>query len=177
MSRIGKKPVELPEGVDVTLDGQAVSAKGPKGCLSAVLVEEVAATLEKGRIVITPRDQSRRARAMWGLSRTIVANMVEGVTKGFTRRLEINGVGYRAAMQGQDLRLQLGYSHDVLYPVPQGMTIQVPKPTEIVVCGNDKQRVGQVAAEIRGFRPPEPYKGKGVKYADEYILRKEGKKK
>lgn len=177
MSRIGKKPVELPEGVDVTLDGQAVSAKGPKGCLAAVLVEEVVAKLEKGRIVITPRDQSRRARAMWGLSRTIVANMVEGVTKGFTRRLEINGVGYRAAMQGQELRLQLGYSHDVRYPVPQGMTIQVPKPTEIVVCGNDKQRVGQVAAEIRGFRPPEPYKGKGVKYADEYILRKEGKKK
>lgn len=177
MSRTGKKPVAVPESVSVTLDGQAVAVKGPKGELSAVLVEEVSAKLEDGEIRIDPRDQSKRSRSMWGMSRTVVANLVEGVSDGFTRRLEISGVGYRAAVQGQELQLQLGYSHDVRYPIPEGITIETPRPTEVVISGIDKQRVGQVAAEIRGFRPPEPYKGKGVKYADEYVFRKEGKKK
>ncbi|QPC41355.1 50S ribosomal protein L6 [Kaustia mangrovi] len=177
MSRTGKKPVAVPQGVSVTVDGQAVSVKGPKGELSAVLVEEVIAKFEDGEIRIDPRDQSKRARSMWGMSRTIVSNLVEGVADGFTRKLEISGVGYRAAVQGEELQLQLGFSHDVRYPIPEGITIQTPKPTEVVISGIDKQRVGQVAAEIRGFRPPEPYKGKGVKYADEYIFRKEGKKK
>lgn len=177
MSRIGKKSVEVPNGVTATLDGQQVSIKGPKGELSAVLVDEVIAKLEDGEIQVDPRDNSKRAQAMWGMSRTVVANLIEGVTEGFTKTLEINGVGYRAAMQGKSLQLNVGLSHEVDYPVPDDIKIECPKPTEVVITGIDKQRVGQVAAEIRSYRPPEPYKGKGIKYAGEYIFRKEGKKK
>ncbi len=177
MSRIGKKPVSVPAGVTVTLEGQTVKVKGPKGELQAQLVDLVSAKHENDEIIIAPIDQTKAARSAWGLSRTLVANLITGVTDGFTKALEINGVGYRAALQGQGLQLNLGYSHDVVYTVPDGIDIKVPKPTEIVVSGIDKQRVGQVAAEIRAWRPPEPYKGKGVKYADETIFRKEGKKK
>jgi large subunit ribosomal protein L6 len=177
MSRIGKKPVAIPGGVTASLDGQVVSVKGPKGELKHVLVEDVIAKLDKGSIEVAPREDTKTARAMWGLSRTLLANLVTGVTEGFTKKLEITGVGYRAAVQGSNLQLQLGYSHDVAYPIPQGIQVQCPKPTEIIVTGIDKQKVGQVAAEIRRFRPPEPYKGKGVRYAGEFILRKEGKKK
>jgi large subunit ribosomal protein L6 len=177
MSRIGKLPVAVPNGVTATIDGQTVSAKGPKGELSVVLAEEVAVEMDDGAISVKPRDDSKRARSMWGLSRTLVSNIVTGVSEGFTARLAIQGVGYRAQMQGSNLQLALGFSHDVQYPVPDGITIEVPRPTEIVVSGIDKQRVGQVAAEIRRYRPPEPYKGKGVRYADEYVMRKEGKKK
>jgi large subunit ribosomal protein L6 len=151
--------------------------KGPKGALELALVDEVTVKLEKGAIKVDPRNDSKRSRQMWGTARTLVSNLITGVTKGYEERLEINGVGYRAAVQGKQLSLQLGFSHDVNYPIPQGITIATPKPTEIVVSGIDKQLVGQVAAEIRGWRRPEPYKGKGVKYADEYIFRKEGKKK
>ncbi|WP_342642014.1 50S ribosomal protein L6 [Rhodoligotrophos ferricapiens] len=178
MSRTGKKPVPVPKGVSVSIDGRNVAAKGPQGELSMVLVDEVIASLgEDGSVAVTPRDESKRARAMWGMSRTLIANMVEGVSSGFKKTLEINGVGYRAAMQGSTLQLQLGYSHDVKYDVPKGIKIETPRPVEIVISGIDKQRVGQVAAEIRDFRPPEPYKGKGIKYAGEVIFRKEGKKK
>ncbi len=177
MSRIGKKPVTLPKGVTATVDGQQVSVKGPKGTLAFLAGDDVVVKMEEGEIAVTPRDQSKRARAAWGMSRTQVANLVTGVTDGFQRRLEINGVGYRAVVQGQDLQLNLGYSHEVKYPIPSDIKIECPRPTEIVVTGIDKQKVGQVAAEIRKFRPPEPYKGKGVKYADEHIFRKEGKKK
>jgi large subunit ribosomal protein L6 len=177
MSRIGKKPVAIPGGVTASLEGQVVSVKGPKGELKHVLVEDVIAKLDKGSIEVAPREDTKTARAMWGLSRTLLANLVTGVTEGFTKKLEITGVGYRAAVQGSNLQLQLGYSHDVAYPIPQGIQVQCPKPTEIIVTGIDKQKVGQVAAEIRRFRPPEPYKGKGVRYAGEFILRKEGKKK
>jgi len=177
MSRIGKKPVGIPNGVTAAVDGQTVSVKGPKGELKHVLVEDIIAKLEDGGIEVAMREDNQRARAMWGMSRTLVANLMTGVTEGFTKKLEITGVGYRAAVQGQNLQLQLGYSHDVIFPIPQGIQVQCPKPTEIVITGIDKQKVGQVAAEIRGFRPPEPYKGKGVRYAGEYILRKEGKKK
>jgi large subunit ribosomal protein L6 len=177
MSRIGKKPVTIPSGVTASLDGQQVSMKGPKGELRQVLVDEVLLKLENGELTVSPRDESKRAQAMWGMSRTLVANLVTGVTDGFTRKLEITGVGYRAAVQGKNLQLQLGFSHDVIYPIPDGIQIQTPKPTEIVIEGIDKQKVGQVAAEIRRYRPPEPYKGKGVRYEGEYIFRKEGKKK
>ena len=177
MSRIGKKPIPVPSGVELSVDGQTVSAKGRKGELSVVLVNEVLAKLEDGEVTIEPRDESKRARSMWGMSRTLVQNIVTGVSEGFTKNLEINGVGYRAQLQGSNLQLALGFSHDVLYAVPDGIKIECPKPTEIVVSGINKQQVGQVAAEIREFRPPEPYKGKGVKYADEQIFRKEGKKK
>jgi len=177
MSRIGKKSVEMPDGVSATVDGQQVSVKGPKGELSAVLVDDVIAKLEEGEVKVTPRDESKRAQAMWGMSRTIVANLVEGVSAGFSKSLEISGVGYRAAMQGNSLQLNVGYSHEVNFPVPEGIKIECPKATEVVISGIDKQKVGQVAAEIRSFRPPEPYKGKGIKYAGEYIFRKEGKKK
>jgi large subunit ribosomal protein L6 len=177
MSRIGKKPVPVPNGVTVTLEGRTVKVKGSKGELQVKLVDLVEVKHENDEVTVSPVDQSKPARSAWGLSRTLIANMITGVTDGFTKTLEINGVGYRAALQGQGLQLNLGYSHDVVYAIPQGIDIKVPKPTEIVVSGIDKQRVGQVASEIRAWRPPEPYKGKGVKYADETIFRKEGKKK
>lgn len=177
MSRIGKKPVAVPKGVTASVNGQVVSVKGPKGELKHVLVDDVIAKLEDGEIAVTPREDTQNARAMWGMSRTLISNLMAGVTEGFTKKLEITGVGYRAAVQGSNLQLQLGYSHDVLYPIPQGIQIVCPKPTEIIITGIDKQKVGQVAAEIRRFRPPEPYKGKGVRYAGEFIFRKEGKKK
>jgi large subunit ribosomal protein L6 len=177
MSRIGKKPVAVPGGVTAAVNGQEVKIKGPKGELRHVLADAVVAKLDKDAIEIALREDTKEARAMWGMSRTLVANLIAGVTQGFSKRLEITGVGYRAAVQGANLQLQLGYSHDIAYPIPQGIQIACPKPTEIVVTGIDKQKVGQVAAEIRRFRPPEPYKGKGVRYANEFILRKEGKKK
>ena len=177
MSRIGKKPIALPEGVSATVDGQTVTAKGPKGELTFVVNEEVLVKMEDGADQVDPRDNSKDARSKWGMSRTMISNIVNGVKTGFEKKLEINGVGYRASLQGKNLQLALGFSHDVIYPVPEGIQITVPKPTEIVISGIDRQRVGQVAAEIREYRGPEPYKGKGVKYADETIVRKEGKKK
>ena len=177
MSRIGKKPVAVPSGVTANVEGHTVKMKGPKGALQFVVPEEVSVKLEDGKVQVDPGNESKRARSMWGTSRTLVANLVTGVTKGFERKLEITGVGYRASVQGKNLQLALGYSHDVIYPIPEGIQIATPKPTEITISGIDSQKVGQVAAEIRGFRPPEPYKGKGVKYAGEYIFRKEGKKK
>ena len=177
MSRIGKKAVPVPAGVTVNVAGQNVSVKGPKGELKMVLVDQVLAKMENGQVKVDPRDETKLARSCWGMSRTMIANMIKGVTEGYSRSLEINGVGYRAAAQGRSLQLNLGYSHDVSYPVPAGIEVKTPKPTEIVITGIDKQRVGQVAAEIRDFRGPEPYKGKGIKYSDERIFRKEGKKK
>ncbi|WP_455475223.1 50S ribosomal protein L6 [Bartonella sp. B17] len=177
MSRIGKKPISVPSGVTVAVEGQLVKAKGPKGELSYVVNDEVLVKFEENVISVTPRDQSKDARSKWGMSRSMIENIFCGVKDGFEKRLEINGVGYRAALQGKDIQLSLGFSHDVIYKVPSGVTVTVPKPTEIVVSGVDKQQVGQVAAEIREYRSPEPYKGKGVKYADERIFRKEGKKK
>jgi large subunit ribosomal protein L6 len=177
MSRIGKKPVAVPQGVTANVEGQTVKVKGAKGAMSLVVPDEVAVKMDKGGIQLDPKTETKKARSMWGTSRTLVANLVAGVTKGFEENLEITGVGYRAAVQGKSLNLQLGFSHDVNYPIPEGITIATPKPTEIKITGMDKQKVGQVAAEIRGYRPPEPYKGKGVKYVGEYIFRKEGKKK
>jgi len=177
MSRIGKKAVTVPSGVTATVNGQEVAVKGPKGELKHVLADAMVAKLDKGRIEVAMREDTKEARAMWGMSRTMVANLMAGVTEGFSKKLEITGVGYRAAVQGSNVQLQLGYSHDVSYSIPKGIQVVCPKPTEIVITGIDKQKVGQVAAEIRRFRPPEPYKGKGVKYAGEFILRKEGKKK
>jgi len=177
MSRIGKKPIPVPQGVTATVDGQTVRMKGPKGELSFAVPDDIEVKLDNGEIKVDPRTKTQRARSMWGLSRTMVQNLATGVTTGFERRLEIEGVGYRASVQGKNLVLALGYSHDVNYPIPQGITITTPKPTEIVITGSDKQQVGQVAAEIREWRPPEPYKGKGVRYAGEFIFRKEGKKK
>ena len=177
MSRVGKKPVTVPSGVTATVDGQTVKMKGTKGELSFVAPEEVTVAMENGAVQVNPRDDSRTARAKWGMSRAQVANLVEGVSKGFEKRLEISGVGYKAAVAGKVLKLSLGYSHDVDYAIPAGITIATPRPTEVLVSGIDKQKVGQTAAEIREFRSPEPYKGKGVKYSDEFIFRKEGKKK
>ncbi len=177
MSRIGKKAVPVPSGVTANIEGQTVKVKGPKGALQLVLHGDVQAKMEQDGIKVDPRFETKRARSQWGTYRTLVSNLMTGVTKGFEENLEITGVGYRAAVQGKNLQLQLGYSHDVVYPIPEGIAIVTPKPTEIKISGIDKQRVGQVAAEIRGFRPPEPYKGKGVKYAGEFIFRKEGKKK
>ncbi len=177
MSRIGKKPVQVPQGVTAAVDGQTVTAKGPKGELKFVVNDEVLVKLDDGKVSVEPRDQSKDARSKWGMSRTQIVNIMQGVTEGFEKRLEINGVGYRAAMQGKNLQLALGFSHDVVYETPAGIEISCPKPTEIVVKGIDKQQVGQVASEIRKYRGPEPYKGKGVRYADERIVRKEGKKK
>ena len=177
MSRVGKRPVAVPSGVTATVDGQTVKMKGPKGQLQFVVHNDVEVKLDNGQVKVNPRVETNRARALYGTARAQVANLVEGVTKGFEKKLEITGVGYRAAMQGKNLQLALGYSHDVVYAIPEGITITVPKPTEITVTGSDIQRVGQVAAEIRSYRPPEPYKGKGVKYVDEFIFRKEGKKK
>ena len=177
MSRIGKKPVALPKGVTASVEGQTVKVKGPKGELSVKLVREVSAKVDEHGITVTPDKAQERSAQMWGLSRSLVNNLVTGVTNGFTQRLEIQGVGYRAAVQGKNLNLQLGFSHDVVYPIPAGITITSEKPTQISVSGIDKQLVGQVAAEIRGYRRPEPYKGKGVRYEGEYVRRKEGKKK
>jgi large subunit ribosomal protein L6 len=177
MSRIGKKAVPVPAGVTAQVNGQLVSVKGPKGELKVVLNDQVLAKMEQGGIKVDPKDKSKLARSSWGMSRTLVANLITGVTVGYSKSLEISGVGYRAAINGKALQLNLGYSHDVSYDIPAGIDIKVPKPTEIVISGIDKQRVGQVAAEIREYRGPEPYKGKGVKYAGEYIFRKEGKKK
>jgi large subunit ribosomal protein L6 len=177
MSRIGKKPVQVPAGVTATVDGQTVTAKGPKGELFFVANDDVLVKLENNAVVVTPASQSKDARSKWGMSRTMIENIFKGVKDGFVRKLEINGVGYRAALQGKNLQLALGYSHDVVYQTPEGITIVCPKPTEILISGINKQQVGQVAAEIREYRGPEPYKGKGVKYAEERIVRKEGKKK
>ena len=177
MSRIGKAPITLLDGVTVTIDGQQVKVKGKKGELEATLVEEVTIAQDEDGLRVSAVGDTQRARAMWGMSRTIVDNMVIGVTEGFKKNLEINGVGYRAAMQGKKLTLQLGFSHEVVFEAPEGIEIKAPKQTEIEVSGIDKQMVGETAAKIRNFRPPEPYKGKGVKYADEFIFRKEGKKK
>jgi large subunit ribosomal protein L6 len=177
MSRIGKKPVPVPSGVTANVSGTTVSVKGPKGTLSLVFDDRVAVAMDKGEIKVDPKDDSNEARALWGTTRANLNNILTGVTKGFERKLEITGVGYRAAVQGKNLQLALGYSHDVLYPIPEGIAVVTPKPTEIVVSGIDKKKVAQVASEIRAYRPPEPYKGKGVRYADEFIFRKEGKKK
>ena len=177
MSRIGKKPVAIPSGVEVKIDGQTVKAKGSKGELEVTLVDDVTVEMTDDGVVVAPVGESKRARSMWGMSRTLVSNIFVGVTEGYKKELEINGVGYRAAIKGNNLSLQLGLSHDVDYPLPEGIKIECPSQTEIVVSGIEKQVVGQVAAEIRSYRPPEPYKGKGIKYKDEYIFRKEGKKK
>ncbi len=177
MSRIGKKPVDVPSGVTATVDGQNVTVKGPKGELAFRVHDEVVVEFKDGKVSVQPKYDTKESRSKWGMSRTMVSNLVEGVTKGFEKKLEINGVGYRAAVQGKNLVLALGYSHDVTYAIPDGIQITTAKPTEVTIAGVDKQRVGQVAAEIRDWRRPEPYKGKGVKYAGEFIFRKEGKKK
>ena len=177
MSRIGKKPVAIPSGVTAKVEGQKVSVKGAKGELSFVVPDDVDVKFENNEIKVDPRNETKRARALWGTSRAQVSNLVVGVTKGFEKKLEITGVGYKAAVAGKNLQLSLGFSHDVNYAIPAGIAIVTPKPTEIMVSGIDKRQVGQVAAEIRAYRGPEPYKGKGVKYADEFIFRKEGKKK
>jgi large subunit ribosomal protein L6 len=177
MSRIGKKAIAVPAGITANVEGQTVKVKGPKGALQVVLHDDVAVKLDGGEIKVDPRAETKGARAQWGTSRTLIANLIAGVTKGFERRLEISGVGYRASVQGKNLQLALGYSHDIVYPIPEGIAIATPRPVEIVISGIDRQKVGQVAAEIREYRPPEPYKGRGVKYAAERIFRKEGKKK
>lgn len=177
MSRIGKRPVDLPSGVSAEIKGQTVEVKGPKGTRSFTASDDVTLMLEDNKVVVSPRGKSKRARQQWGMSRTMVQNLVTGVTDGFKKELEIQGVGYRAQMQGNTLKLALGYSHDVNFDVPQGVKVTCPKQTEIVIEGDDQQLVGQVAANIREWRAPEPYKGKGIRYKDEYIFRKEGKKK
>ena len=177
MSRIGKKTVPVPAGVTVTLEGQTVTVKGPKGQLAWTIVDEIEVKQDGGELTLSPRNDTQRARAMWGLSRSLVNNMVEGVTNGFERTLELVGVGYRAALKGSDLSLALGFSHAVDIVAPSGITFAVPKQTEVKIAGIDKQLVGETAAKIRRIRPPEPYKGKGVRYAGEKVRRKEGKKK
>jgi large subunit ribosomal protein L6 len=177
MSRIGKRPVAIPAGVTATIADGVLSMKGPKGTLSMPTVDEIRYELGDGSISVQPANDSKRARAFWGMQRTLVQNLVTGVTEGFTKVLEITGVGYRATAQGKSLRLQLGYSHDVNFQVPEGITIKTPDQTTVEISGHDKQQVGQIAAEIRRWRKPEPYKGKGIKYRGEYIFRKEGKKK
>ena len=177
MSRIGKKPIVIPSGVTAKLEGQTIAVKGAKGELKFTAPQEVAISIDDGAVHVQPHSEDKRARAMWGMTRAQIANLVGGVTHGFEKKLEINGVGYKAAVAGENLQLSLGYSHDIMYPIPAGVTIATPKPTEITIAGIDKRQVGQIAAEIRGFRGPEPYKGKGVKYAGEFIFRKEGKKK
>ncbi|MEM8824396.1 MAG: 50S ribosomal protein L6 [Pseudomonadota bacterium] len=177
MSRIGKKPVDLPSGVEASVSGQTVSVKGPKGTREFTASDHVSVRMDDNAVVVEPRGKSKRARQQWGMSRTMVQNLVTGVTSGFKKELEISGVGYRAQMQGNTLKLSLGYSHDVEFQVPEGVTVTAPKQTEVVVEGTDQQLVGQVAANIREWRAPEPYKGKGIKYKGEYIFRKEGKKK
>jgi large subunit ribosomal protein L6 len=177
MSRIGKMPVTLPDGVTASLSGQTLEVKGPKATKSFTATDDVTLTIDDGKITITPRGKSKRARQQWGMTRTVVANVVHGTNATFKKDLEIRGVGYRAQLQGDVLKLNLGLSHDVNFHIPEGVTVTVPKPTEIMVEGTDKQLVGQVAANIRDWRPPEPYKGKGIRYKDEYIFQKEGKKK
>jgi large subunit ribosomal protein L6 len=177
MSRVGKKPVPIPSGVTATVDGQLVSVKGGKGELKFTVPDDVIVAFENNEIKVDPRTETKMARALWGMSRSMVNNLVVGVSKGFERKLEITGVGYKAAVAGKNLQLSLGYSHDVIFPIPDGIAIVTPKPTEVTITGIDKRSVGQVAAEIRAYRPPEPYKGKGVRYAGEFIFRKEGKKK
>ena len=177
MSRVGKNPVPIPKGTQVTLDGQVLTAKGKLGQLSITLNDEVEGAIEDDQVVIRPRGMHKRARAMWGTYRSQAQNIIQGVSEGFTKNLEITGVGYRAAVEGKNLKLQLGYSHDVIFPIPDGIEVKCERPTAIAISGHDKQKVGQVAAEIRAWRGPEPYKGKGVRYANEYIFRKEGKKK
>ncbi len=177
MSRIGKKPVVIPAGVTAKLEGQTIAVKGAKGELTFTAPEEVAVSIDGDAVHVTPHGDGKRARAMWGTTRARIANLVGGVTHGFVRKLEISGVGYKAVIAGKNLQLSLGYSHDIVYPIPAGIAITTAKPTEITVAGIDKRQVGQIAAEIRAFRGPEPYKGKGVKYAGEFIFRKEGKKK
>ncbi|MCI0465782.1 MAG: 50S ribosomal protein L6 [Beijerinckiaceae bacterium] len=177
MSRIGKKPVILPSGVTARVEGQSISVKGSKGELSYTAPDHVNLALTGGQITVAPRDGTKAARTMWGMTRALVNNLVTGVSKGFDRKLEINGVGYKAAVSGKTLQLSLGYSHDISFPIPPGITIVTPKPTEVLISGIDKRQVGQTAAEIRAMRPPEPYKGKGIKYSGEFIFRKEGKKK
>ena len=177
MSRIGKRPVAAPKGVEFSVSGQTVEAKGPKGVRRFTATDDVTVALEDGAVSVKPRGESKRARQQWGMTRTQIANLAQGVSDGFTKNLEIVGVGYRAQVQGKTLKLSLGYSHDVEYPIPEGIDIKCAKPTEVEISGIDQQRVGQVAAEIRDWRRPEPYKGKGVRYRGEYIFRKEGKKK
>jgi large subunit ribosomal protein L6 len=177
MSRIGKKPVSIPEGVSVDHNGSELSVKGPKGLLSMNILEEVNVSVGDNKITVKANGNSKTARSYWGMQRTLIDNMVVGVTAGYEKKLEINGVGYRAQMKGKTLNLQLGYSHDIDFPVPEGITIKCPDQTNITISGIDKQKVGQTAAKIREYRKPEPYKGKGIKYAGEYIFRKEGKKK
>ena len=177
MSRIGKKPVTIPSGVTASIEGRTLSVKGPKGALSLDLVDEVTYAVEDGTISVQPANSTKRSRSFWGMQRTMVQNLVTGVTEGFTKTLQITGVGYRANLQGKNLKLQLGYSHDVDYAVPEGIEIKTPDQTTVHITGIDRQKVGQVAAEIRRWRKPEPYKGKGIKYAGEFIFRKEGKKK
>ena len=177
MSRIGKQPVALPSNVTASIEGSILSVKGPKGTLTMPMMDDISYGIEADRIVVKPANETKRARAFWGMHRTLVQNLVTGVTEGFTKVLEITGVGYRAAVQGRNLRLQLGYSHDVNIPVPEGLEVKTPDQTTVEISGNDRQRVGQLAAEIRRWRKPEPYKGKGIKYRGEFIFRKEGKKK
>ncbi len=177
MSRIGKKAIAVPQGIEANLNGRDLTIKGPKGALSMTFVNDVDVKLADGNISVMPVGETKRARSMWGMQRTLAANLIEGVTNGYSKTLLLVGVGYRAAIQGKQVKLQLGFSHDVMYPIPEGIDIKCPDQTTIIISGIDKQKVGQVAAEIREWRKPEPYKGKGVKYADEYIFRKEGKKK
>jgi large subunit ribosomal protein L6 len=177
MSRIGKKPVAVPAGVSAAIEGKTLSVKGPKGALSISLADEVTYAVEDSSISVQPANETKRARSFWGMQRTLVQNLITGVTEGYSKTLQITGVGYRANVQGKNLKLQLGYSHDVDFAIPEGITILTPDQTTIQISGIDKQQVGQVAAEIRRWRKPEPYKGKGIKYAGEYIFRKEGKKK
>jgi large subunit ribosomal protein L6 len=177
MSRIGKKAIPVPAGVTATIEGGMISVKGPKGTLSMPTVDDISYTLEDGAISVMPANETKRARAFWGMQRTMVSNLVVGVSDGFTKVLEITGVGYRANVQGSNLKLQLGYSHDVDFPIPDGIAIKTPDQTTVEITGADRQQVGQVAAEIRRWRKPEPYKGKGIKYRGEFIFRKEGKKK
>lgn len=177
MSRIGKRAVAIPDGVTAEIQGKELSVKGPKGTLSMSLIDDISYAIEDGEILVRPANDTKRARAFWGMQRTFVANLVEGVTEGYSKVLEITGVGYRAQVQGKMLKLQLGFSHDVDYAIPEGIEINTPDQTTIEISGIDKQKVGQVAAEIRKWRKPEPYKGKGIKYRGEYVFRKEGKKK
>ena len=177
MSRVGKNPVSIPQGVTVDVAGGVATVKGKLGTLKLPITKEVEVSVKDGKVWVKPVNDNTQSRVLWGTTRANLRNMVEGVSKGYSKALEINGVGYRAAVQGKNLQLQMGYSHDVLYPIPEGITIKCDKPTSVLISGFDKQKVGQVAAEIRAVRPPEPYKGKGIKYDSEHILRKEGKKK